>query len=73
MKSKAFWVRRFVFVSALAFVILVGADLLKGGRIDAAVPSALAWALISASIFTAARYRSARKGLACALCRDTAD
>jgi hypothetical protein len=73
MKSTAFWIRRFFVVSGLAIVILVAADLLKGGTLDGAIPSALAWALIASAIFTGSRYHRARKGQACALCRDTVE
>ena len=73
MKSTGFWVRRYIVVAGGVFVILVAAGLLKGRDLDRAVPESLFWAVVTAAVFTAFRYRSARKGEACALCRDTVE
>ena len=73
MKSNQFWVRRFLWVTGIAFMILMGAALLRGRTVDAALTESFVWALISSAIFTAARYYKARQGQACALCRDPVD
>jgi len=73
MKSKRFWIGRFATLAGGAFVILVAVGLLKGRLLEDVLPGALGWALLSAAIFTVARYRSARRGQACALCGDTVD
>ena len=73
MKSTWFWVRRYFVVAGAAFVLLVAVGLLKGRALERAVTESLLWASVAASVFTTVRYRSARKGEACALCRDTVD
>ena len=73
MKSTGFWIRRYLVVAAVASVLLVGVGMLKGRTLERAAPEALFWGVVSAGVFTAARYRSARKGEACALCRDTVE
>lgn len=73
MKSTGFWIRRFMVVAGAVFVILAAVGLLKGHMLAEAWLEALGWALASATVFVAARYRSARRGEACALCRDTVE
>lgn len=73
MKSTGFWVRRFLVVAGGAFVLLVAIGLLKGREIERVLAESLLWAVPSAAAFTAIRYRKARKGEACALCRDTVE
>lgn len=73
MKSTAFWVRRYFVVAGAAFVLLVAVGLLKGREFDRVLMESLLWGVVTAAVFTAARYRSACKGQACALCRDTAE
>ena len=70
MYGPAFWIKRFLMVSALVFAILLAAEVVKGGTLQGGWPSALFWASTSAAVFTGSRYYQARKGLACALCRD---
>ncbi|MGZ8970961.1 MAG: hypothetical protein ACXW2W_17330 [Telluria sp.] len=60
-------------VAGAAFVILAAVGLLKGRTLAEAWLEALGWALASATVFIVARYRSARRGEACALCRDTVE
>ena len=67
----AFWIKRFLVVLAGAFVIICGAQLLKGHELAYAATQGGIWGLVSAGIFTAVRFRQARKGQHCALCRDT--
>ena len=73
MKSTQFWVRRFLWVTGIVTMILVAAALLRGRSLETALSESFIWALVAAAIFTVARYRQARKGIACALCRDTVD
>jgi hypothetical protein len=70
MHGPAFWITRLLMVMTLVFSILLAMEVLKGGTLQAGWPSALIWAGISAAVFTGSRYYQARKGLACALCRD---
>ena len=71
MKSTGFWVRRYIVVAGGAFILLVAVGLLKGRELERAIPESLFWAVVTAGVFTAVRYRKARKGEACSLCRDT--
>ena len=73
MKSTGFWVRRYLVVAGAAFVLLVAVGLLKGREFDRVLIESLVWGLVTAAVFTAVRYRKARKGEACALCRDTVE
>lgn len=73
MKSKQFWVRRFLWMTGIAFMILMAASLLRGRTVDRALSESFTWALVSAAVFTGWRYYQARKGVACALCEDTPD
>ena len=73
MKSTGFWVRRYFVVAGGAFVLLVAVGLLKGRELERVALESLFWAVVTAAVFTATRYRSARKGEACALCRDTVE
>jgi hypothetical protein len=68
----AFWIRRFLGVFALAFAIITASQFLLRGRTPAdAALQGLIWAAIAAGIFTATRLYHSRRGVACALCRDT--
>lgn len=73
MKSKQFWVRRFLWMTGIVFMILMAASLLRGRTVDRALSESFTWALVSAAVFTGWRYYKARKGVACALCKDTPD
>ena len=73
MKSTGFWVRRYFFVAGAAFVLLVAVGLLRGRELERVLTDSLMWGMVSAAIFTAVRYRKARNGEACALCRDTVE
>jgi hypothetical protein len=73
MKSKGFWIRRYSVVAGGAYVLLVAVGLLKGRELERVVLESLFWAVVTAAVFTAFRYRSARRGEACALCRDTVE
>lgn len=73
MKSTAFWVRRYFVVAGGVFILLVAVGLLKGRDPERVALESLFWAVVTAAVFTAVRYRKARKGEACALCRDTVE
>ncbi|MET0855564.1 MAG: hypothetical protein ABWY27_02335 [Telluria sp.] len=73
MKSKTFWVGRYLTVATITFIILVAASLLRGRAVETALAESLIWALIASSIFTGYRYYQASKGVACALCKDTVE
>lgn len=73
MKSKQFWVRRFLWMTGIVFMILMASSLLRGRTVDRALTESFTWALVSAAVFTGWRYYLARKGVACALCKDTPD
>jgi hypothetical protein len=73
VKSKEFWVKRFLWVTGIVAMTLLAAALLRGRSLDTALSESFGWALVSAAIFTASRYYQARKGIACALCKDTVE
>lgn len=67
----AFWIKRFLVVLAGAFVIICGAQLLRGHDIVYSATHGALWGLAGAVLFTVARYRQASRGQHCALCKDT--
>ena len=69
--GKGFWIKRFLVVLAGAFVIICAAQVARGHALDYSATQGAIWGLISAAVFTGARYRQASKGQHCALCRDT--
>ena len=66
-----FWVKRFVVILFGAFAVITVAQWLKGHALDYALTQGAVWGLVSASIFTVARFFQARRGQHCALCKDT--
>lgn len=60
--------RRFATVFGVAFVVIAGAQLLRGRTSEVAVLHSLAWSAISATIFVAAQASRERKQERCALC-----
>jgi len=64
MKSKEVWVRRFLWMTGVVFMIPMGAALLRGGALEDELSGAFGWALVSAGIFTGWRYNQARHGVA---------
>ncbi len=66
-----FWIRRFLTVFAIAFVVIGGAQFLRGRTISDSMIQGLIWSTISSAIFTASRTYHAHRGHHCALCRDT--
>ena len=73
MKSKEFWVRRFLWMTGIVFMVLMAASLLRGRAMETALSESFVWALVSAAIFTGWRYYQARKGVACVLRKDTVE
>ncbi|MDB5933428.1 MAG: hypothetical protein JWQ01_772 [Massilia sp.] len=68
-----FWIGRFCWMTGIVFAILVLAGLLRGRAVEMTLVESVLWALVSSSVFTGWRYYQARKGVACALCRDTVE
>ena len=69
--GRAFWIKRFLLVTALAFVALTAVELLKGHDLVAALWFGLGWGVVSSAIFTATRIYRSRKGQYCEICNDT--
>lgn len=69
--GKTFWVRRYLTVFAGALFIIAASHLLRGRPLDYAASQGLIWALVTASVFTAARIYQSRRGQHCAVCKDT--
>ena len=67
----AFWIRLFILVWTAAFVLIAGAQTLKGHDLPYALTQGLLWATISAGIFTGGRLYQSRRGQHCAICQDT--
>jgi Na+-driven multidrug efflux pump len=61
----AFWLKRFLMALAVAFVVLVGAELAKGHSQEAALRYALSWGLVTGTVFTLASYVRYRRNPAC--------
>ncbi len=71
MKPTAFWVRRFLIVAGAVTLIVIASKLLRGFALEEVITESFLWGLTAATIFIVTRYRNAKKGVACALCRDT--
>ena len=66
-----FWVKRFMTVLAGAFVIICGAQMLKGHDLTDSLTHGAIWSVITATVFTAARLFQSSRGEHCAICKDT--
>lgn len=62
------WARRFAIVFAVAFVVISGAQLLRGRAAGFAVLHGLVWSAISTAVFIAAQAYRERKQQRCAVC-----
>jgi membrane protein implicated in regulation of membrane protease activity len=62
------WPRRFAVVFGVAFVVIGGAQLLRGRTAEYAALHALVWSAISATIFVAAQARRERRRERCGIC-----
>ncbi len=68
-----FWLRRFMLVFCLAFIVIVCAHLLRGHEFMFSLSESLLWAVISANIFIFNRIYHSRKGRYCMLCNDISE
>ncbi len=68
--STAYWIRLFFIALAISFVVIGGAQLLRGHTLEDSVLHGLLWSVISASIFTGVRIYKFRRGQYCAVCGD---
>lgn len=69
--GRAFWIRRYGQVLAIAFVVIALAQYAKGRALGDALLQALIWGVASAGVFTVSRIYQSRRGRHCALCCDT--
>ena len=69
-----FWIRRFAIALLCAVTLIaLGQVLLRGRPLDVALPHALMWGIITASIYVAALLYHVSRGRRCALCQDTSN
>ncbi|MGH9586423.1 MAG: hypothetical protein ACRD3F_05690 [Acidobacteriaceae bacterium] len=61
-----FWIRRYLLAFVSAFVVIGGAQYLKGHTLRYAITQGLIWGTITAAIYVAAAIHRFRKGCACA-------
>jgi uncharacterized membrane protein len=73
MKSNGFWVKRWLKVFGGMVLLLIAVGLLKDRSFDAVLPEALFWSLFASTLLIGTRYSRARRGIACAMCRDTVE
>lgn len=73
MKSTRFWIIRYLSVIVGLFALLAGLYLLRGMEAADAAREAIVWSLLAGTLFVGSRYYRARRGIACALCRDTVE
>ncbi len=71
MKPLSFWIRRFIWVAGIATMVILGSKLLRGFALDQVITESFVWGLTTAAVFIGTRYYYARRGIACAMCRDT--
>jgi len=69
--GSAFWVRRFLLVFGITFAAITAAHLLRGHELVYSLKESVLWAMISTNIFVTARIYQSRRGMHCALCKDT--
>lgn len=69
--GSAFWVRRFLLVFGIAFAAIAAAHLLRGHELVYSLKESVLWAMISTNIFITSRIYQSRRGVHCALCKDT--
>lgn len=62
------WPRRFAIIFGIAFVVIAGAQLLRGRSPEDAVIHSLVWSTVSATIFVAAQAYRERRNERCAVC-----
>ena len=68
----AFWIRRFALALLCAVLaIVVGQVFLRDRPLDVALPHALSWGIVAASVYVGALFYRLRQRRHCELCRDT--
>lgn len=67
----AFWIRRFFLVWTGAFIVIAGVQALKGHDLTYSGIQGLIWATAAAGIFIGSRIYQSRRGVHCAICKDT--
>ncbi|OGT55861.1 MAG: hypothetical protein A3E01_14855 [Gammaproteobacteria bacterium RIFCSPHIGHO2_12_FULL_63_22] len=65
-----FWIRRFLLVAGIGFLVITGAQLLRGRSIGYAIAQGVFWSVVAATIFTVSRFFQSRRGQHCAICND---
>lgn len=70
MKPVSHWIGQYLLAASTMFALLVIVDLLRGETFAASWTGSLLWAATAAAIFVGSRYRQARKGVDCALCKN---
>ncbi len=68
--NTGFWIRRFLAALVAAFVIITGAQLLRGRPAGEAVTHGLVWSVITAAIYVGVNYSRWRRGQRCVVCGD---
>jgi len=66
-----FRIKRFAVVFVGAFLVICAAQALKGHGLPHAVTEGAIWCLVTAAVFTAARWHQSRQGRRCEICEDT--
>jgi hypothetical protein len=70
MKPITHWIGQYLLAASTMFGLLLAIDVAQGTRLADAWPGTLAWSAAAAAIFVGSRYRQARKGADCTLCKD---
>jgi len=58
--SRAFWIKRFLALTALVFAVLMLVELLKGHDLETALTFSAVWSPVASGTFTAARIYQSR-------------
>ena len=69
--GRAFWIKRFLIVTLVAFAVLTAVELLKGHELVQALSFGFGWGVLASAVFTATRIYRSRRGQQCAICNDT--
>ncbi|MFC0251846.1 hypothetical protein [Massilia consociata] len=64
------WSGQYLLAASSMFMLLEVIDMLRGEAFGAAWRESLAWAVLAAAIFIGSRYYQAKRGAACAVCKD---
>jgi len=70
MPPLSHWIGQYLLATVTMFALLAVVDLMRGDSLAATWLPTLAWSALAAAIFIGARWRQARSGAACALCKD---